>query len=153
MGLPRLVQDNASRSRRDVLRGLHYQMEPAAMGKLVRCARGKIFDVCVDIRRGSPHYGRWVGRELSEDDPAMIYVPPGFAHGFLALSDWADVVYKTSAYYSPEHERATLWSDPDVGIRWPRARPRLSAKDAAAPLLKDAQNNFVYGPSSKSVTS
>ena len=144
LGLPRFVQDNVSRSAKGVLRGLHYQLNPCAQGKLVRCARGRVFDAAVDLRRDSPRYGKWAAAELSEDKPRMIYVPPGFAHGFLALSDGAEVLYKTTAYYSPEHERSLLWSDPAVGIPWPIQGPALSPKDARAPLLKDAQTNFEF---------
>jgi len=144
MGLPRFVQENASRSAQGVLRGLHYQLNPCAQGKLVRCARGRVFDAVVDIRRDSPRYGKWSAVELSEDKPEMIYAPPGFAHGFLALTHGAEVLYKTTAYYSPEHERTLLWSDPAMGIAWPLKNPSVSDKDGRAPGLKDAETNFEF---------
>lgn len=131
------VQDNHSRSARGVLRGLHYQ-EPQPQGKLVRCTRGALFDVAVDIRVGSPTFARWFGAELSESNRLMLWVPPGFAHGFCALTDDADLVYKCTALYSRENDRAILWSDPDIGIDWPVSAPRLSPKDAAAPPLSTA---------------
>jgi len=132
------VQDNHSRSARGVLRGLHYQ-EPNAQGKLVRCTRGALFDVAVDIRKGSPTFGRWVGAELSESNRLMLWVPPGFAHGFCALKEGSDLVYKCTALYSPKDEYAIRWDDPDIGIAWPPIEPRhLSPRDAAAPRLKDA---------------
>ena len=125
------VQDNQSRSRRGVLRGLHYQvLQP--QGKLVRVVRGRVFDVAVDLRRSAPTFGRWVGVELDGDDHRQMFVPAGFAHGFLVLSDEADVLYKTTDYYAPEHERCLIWNDPDVGIDWPLAgEPLLAAKDRA----------------------
>ena len=132
------VQDNHSRSAKGVLRGLHYQLQQP-QGKLVRVVRGAVFDVAVDIRRSSPHFGRWVGVELSEDNHRQLWIPPGFAHGFLVLSDSADFLYKTTDYYAPEHERAILWNDPAIGIAWPlAAEPLLSVKDKAASLLADA---------------
>lgn len=131
------VQDNHSRSVRGVLRGLHYQ-EPNPQGKLVRCIRGALFDVAVDIRKGSPQFGKWVSAELSEDNKRMLWVPPGFAHGFCAISDVADLVYKVTALYDAKSDRSILWSDPDIGITWPFSKPSLSPKDAAAPRLKDA---------------
>jgi dTDP-4-dehydrorhamnose 3,5-epimerase len=131
------VQDNHSRSARGVLRGLHYQ-EPNGQGKLVRCTRGALFDVAVDIRVGSPHFRKWFGVELSEANKKMMWVPPGFAHGFCALTDETDLVYKCTAYYDAANDRSILWNDPDIGIEWPVAEPALSAKDANAPRLKDA---------------
>ena len=131
------VQDNHSRSARGVVRGLHFQ-EPNAQGKLVRCPRGSLFDVAVDVRRGSPSFGKWVGIELSEENKRMLWVPPGFAHGFCALTDDAELVYKTTEIYRPEFDRAILWNDPEIGIEWPITDPSLSAKDTAAPLLRDA---------------
>jgi dTDP-4-dehydrorhamnose 3,5-epimerase len=131
------VQDNHSRSARGVLRGLHYQ-EPNPQGKLVRCTRGALFDVAVDIREGSPAFGRWFGTELSEANRLMLWIPPGFAHGFCALADDSDLVYKCTALYAREHDRSILWNDPGIGIRWPIAEPRLSSKDAAAPPLRAA---------------
>ena len=140
------VQDNHSKSVKGVLRGLHYQLEPKAQGKLVRCIRGKIFDVAVDIRKGSPTFGKWIGLELSEENKLMLWIPEGFAHGFLTLSEEAEIVYKVSgAEYSPEHDRGIRWNDPDIGIKWPlEGEPILSEKDRIAPLLKDAEVNFVY---------
>ena len=132
------VQDNHSRSSRGVLRGLHYQIQQA-QGKLVRVARGAVFDVAVDIRRSSPTFGQWVGAQLSEDNQHQLWVPPGFAHGFLVLSESADFLYKTTDYYAPQHERSIAWNDPSIGISWPALaqgqQPLLSAKDSAAPLL------------------
>ena len=134
------VQDNHSRSRRGVLRGLHYQLPPKAQGKLVRVVRGAVFDVAVDIRPQSPTYGQWVGVELSEDNQRLLWIPPGFAHGFLALSEEADFLYKTTDYYSPEHERCIRWDDPAIGIAWPLlgGAPLLSGKDQAGQLLAQA---------------
>jgi dTDP-4-dehydrorhamnose 3,5-epimerase len=131
------VQDNHSRSARGVLRGLHYQ-EPNAQGKLVRCTHGALYDVAVDIRRGSPYFGRWFGTELTESNKTMLWVPPGFAHGFCSLEDGSDLVYKCTTLYDPPADRAILWNDPDIGIKWPIASPLLSTKDAAAPRLCDA---------------
>jgi dTDP-4-dehydrorhamnose 3,5-epimerase len=131
------VQDNQSVSRRGVLRGLHYQ-EPQPQGKLVRCTRGALFDVAVDIRRGSPHFGRWYGVELSEENRKMLWIPPGFAHGFCALSEQADLAYKCTELYRPEYDRGIRWNDPEIGIEWPLEEPLLSPKDDAAPLLRDA---------------
>ncbi|MDQ1260666.1 MAG: dTDP-4-dehydrorhamnose 3,5-epimerase [Pseudomonadota bacterium] len=132
------VQDNHSRSSRGVLRGLHYQIQQA-QGKLVRVARGAVFDVAVDIRRSSPTFGQWVGAQLSEDNQHQLWVPPGFAHGFVVLSESADFLYKTTDYYAPQHERSIAWNDPSIGISWPALaqgqQPLLSAKDSAAPLL------------------
>jgi dTDP-4-dehydrorhamnose 3,5-epimerase len=125
------VQDNHSRSGRNVLRGLHYQIEHA-QGKLVRVIEGEVFDVAVDLRRSSPTFGRWVGDHLSAANRRMLWVPPGFAHGFLVLSDSAEFLYKTTDYWYPEHERTLLWDDPALAISWPLAgRPVLAAKDAA----------------------
>jgi dTDP-4-dehydrorhamnose 3,5-epimerase len=131
------VQDNHSRSARGVLRGLHYQ-EPNAQGKLVRCTRGAIFDVAVDIRRGSPSFGRWFGLELSDANKRMLWIPPGFAHGFCALEDDSDLVYKCTRLYDAASDRSILWNDPAIGIEWPIPEPVLSAKDATAPRLADA---------------
>jgi len=132
------VQDNHSRSARGVLRGLHYQ-EPQPQGKLVRCTRGALFDVAVDIRKGSPTFGKWFGLELSGTNRLMMWVPPGFAHGFCALEDGSDLVYKCTALYSPGDERVIRWDDADIGIEWPLLEsPVLSDRDAAAPPLKDA---------------
>lgn len=125
------VQDNHSRSTRGVLRGLHYQIEPRAQGKLVRVVAGAVFDVAVDIRAGSPTFGHWVGEELSADNKRQLWIPPGFAHGFLTLSESAEFLYKTTDFYSPEHERCIAWDDPDLAIDWPLEglSPRLSDKD------------------------
>jgi dTDP-4-dehydrorhamnose 3,5-epimerase len=128
----RFVQDNQSRSARHVLRGLHYQVRQP-QGKLVRVLSGSIFDVCVDLRRQSPTFGKWVGVTLTAEDRRAIWVPVGFAHGFLTLSEHADVFYKTTDYYAPEHERAIAWNDPALGIEWPlTAEPVLSGKDRNA---------------------
>jgi dTDP-4-dehydrorhamnose 3,5-epimerase len=130
------VQDNHSRSARGVLRGLHYQIEQA-QGKLVRVAAGRVFDVAVDLRRSSPRLGQWFGVELSADNKRQLWVPAGFGHGFLVLSDHAELLYKATDYYSPQHERALLWNDPHVAVQWPlgelEGSPILSGKDAAAP--------------------
>lgn len=138
------IQDNYSHSIRGVLRGLHYQQEPAAQGKLVAVIRGEIFDVAVDIRSGSPTSGRWVSVTLSDTNRRMLYVPVGFAHGFCVLSAEADVVYKTTAEYAPDLERGIRWDDPALGIRWPIQAPVLSPTDACLPLLQQADNHFVY---------
>ena len=134
------VQDNHSRSAKGVLRGLHYQLPPHAQGKLVRVTLGSVFDVAVDIRHGSPTFGKWVGMELSGANHKQLWIPPGLAHGFLVLSDSADFLYKTTAYYEPKAEQSLLWNDPELGIAWPAtaAAPVLSAKDAVAPLLHNA---------------
>jgi dTDP-4-dehydrorhamnose 3,5-epimerase len=131
------VQDNFSRSSKGILRGLHFQ-EPNAQGKLVQVLAGAVYDVAVDIRRGSPTFGRWVGVELSADNRRQLWVPPGFAHGFCVLSESADFHYKCTDFYSPTSEHGIAWNDPDLGIPWPVTSPLLSAKDSAAPRLKDA---------------
>jgi len=131
------VQDNHSRSIRGVLRGLHYQVEHA-QGKLVRVVVGEVFDVAVDLRERSPTFGRHVALRLSADDPRMLWVPPGFAHGFVVLSEVAEFLYKTTDYWYPEHERTLLWNDPALGIDWPVADPLLAPKDAAGTPLADA---------------
>lgn len=135
------VQDNHSRSMRGVLRGLHFQRPPRAQGKLVRVTAGRVFDVAVDVRRGSTGYGLWTGVELTAANHRQLWIPPGFAHGFLVLSESADFLYKTTDYYSPEDEVSILWSDPAIGIEWPTAGIDivLSAKDAAAPVLAEAR--------------
>jgi dTDP-4-dehydrorhamnose 3,5-epimerase len=134
------VQDNHSRSQRGVLRGLHYQLPPHAQGKLVRVTTGRVFDVAVDMRAGSPRFGRWTGSELSAENHRQLWIPPGFAHGFLVLSDSADFLYKTTDYYAPQSEAAVRWDDERLAIEWPHADcpPVLSAKDAAAPGLAEA---------------
>ena len=131
------VQDNHSRSPRGVLRGLHWQEAPHAQGKLVRVTRGAVFDVAVDIRRGSPTFGRWFGVELSDTNHRQLWIAPGLAHGFLVTSEFADFLYKTTTYYAPEAERALRWDDPDLAIAWPDvgAAPTVSTKDAAAGAL------------------
>lgn len=133
------VQDNHSRSAGNVLRGLHYQIRHP-QGKLVRAIAGEVFDVAVDIRKSSPTFGKWVGVSLSAENKRMMWVPPGFAHGFLVLSDYAEFLYKTTDYYAPEFERSIAWNDPDIAIAWPLgAEPQLSAKDKAGTALKDAE--------------
>ena len=134
------VQDNHSRSTKGVLRGLHYQIQQP-QGKLVRVVRGAVFDVAVDIRKSSPTFGKWVGVELSEENHKQLWVPPGFAHGFVALSDVADVIYKTTDYYASQHERCIAWNDPDLAIRWPLQgeTPFLSAKDAIGRSFAEAE--------------
>lgn len=141
----RFVQDNHSMSKKGVLRGLHYQKEPMAQGKLIRCIKGEIRDVVVDIRRGSPWYGKWLSVNLSEENRLMLYIPPGFAHGFCVLTDVAEIIYKTTAEYSPEHERGIIWNDPDLNIDWCIDDPIVSPRDMRLPLLRDADNNFIYG--------
>ena len=144
-GIPaQFVQDNVSLSRsRGVLRGLHFQTPPAAQAKLVRVSRGSIFDVGVDIRRSSPTFGRWAGVVLSAEKWNQLYVPEGFAHGFVTLEDDTEVTYKVSAAYSPEHDRSIRFDDPAIGIAWPLdGDPVLSDKDAAAPLLADVETGF-----------
>jgi len=144
-GIPDVfVQYNHSRSAYGVLRGLHYQLHPMAQGKLLSVMAGEIFDVAVDIRRGSPAYGQWVGATLSAANHHLLYVPPGFAHGFCVVSDMADVFYQVTAEYSQVHERSILWNDPDIGVVWPVAEPLLSPRDGVAPRLRDAENNFVW---------
>lgn len=138
------VQDNFSRSAGNVLRGLHYQKDPSAQGKLVKCLKGAIYDVAVDLRKGSPFYGKWAAIELSEENNLMLYVSPGFAHGFLVLSESADVLYKCTKEYSPQDDRGVIWNDPDISVEWPVRNPVLSDKDIGHPALKDADNNFVY---------
>ncbi len=132
------VQDNHSRSSRGTLRGLHYQIEHA-QGKLVRAIRGEIYDVGVDLRRDSPTFGQWIGEYLTEENKRQLYVPPGFAHGFCVVSEIAEVTYKCTDLYHPEHERSLLWNDPQLGIDWPIADPILSTKDAAGLLFSEAE--------------
>ena len=140
----RFVQDNFSHSSKGVLRGLHYQKAPKAQAKLVMAITGEIFDVAVDIRKGSPTYGKWVSAILSDKNHNLLYVPEGFAHGFCVTSDKADVLYKVNSEYSPEHERGILWNDPDISIKWPTDKPIMIKKDLELPTLKNADNNFVY---------
>ena len=137
----RFVQDNHSHSSQWILRGLHYQIENT-QGKLVRVSRGTAFDVAVDIRRSSPNFGKWVGVELSDSNHHMLWVPPGFAHGFLALTDRVDFIYKCTDVYAPQHERCILWNDPAIGIEWPLpadVTPSLATRDAQASGLRDAE--------------
>lgn len=134
------VQDNHSRSSRGVLRGLHYQLPPNAQGKLVRVVVGEVFDVAVDIRKGSPTFGRWVGELLSESNKRQLWIPPGFAHAFIALSDTAEFLYKTTDFHAPSAERCIRWNDPDIGIQWPYVgAPVLSAKDSLGVSVKHAE--------------
>lgn len=135
----KFVQDNHSRSERNVLRGLHYQIQHP-QGKLVRVISGAVFDVSVDLRRSSPNFGKWVGVELTSENKRQLWIPPGFAHGFVVTSDSAEFLYKTTDYWFPEHERSLLWNDPAVGIEWPLdGEPKLAAKDAAAKVLGEAE--------------
>ncbi|MBC6418520.1 MAG: dTDP-4-dehydrorhamnose 3,5-epimerase, partial [Prochloron sp. SP5CPC1] len=136
---PNFVQDNHSRSCKNVLRGLHYQIKQP-QGKLVRVVLGTIYDVAVDLRKSSPTFRQWVGVELSSESKGQLWVPEGFAHGFLVLSQFAEVLYKTTAYYAPQEERSLLWNDPDLAISWPlKEEPLLSAKDKAGQTLQDAE--------------
>ena len=140
----KFVQDNYSHSIKGTLRGLHYQKNPSAQAKLVTALKGEIFDVAVDIRKGSPTYGKWVGEILSEKNHKLLYVPQGFAHGFCVLSEEADVTYKANNEYSPETDRGLLWNDPKVGVKWPIEKPITSKKDEQQPLLENIDNNFQY---------
>jgi len=138
----RFVQDNHSRSSRGVLRGLHYQLHPNAQGKLVRCVAGAVFDVAVDMRASSANFGKWVGVELTAENQKQLWIPPGFAHGFVVVSETADFLYKTTGYYAPQSEGCVRWDDPTIGIVWPELgmAPLLADKDAKAPLLSDAKH-------------
>ena len=140
------VQDNQSFSaQKGTLRGLHYQLNPMCQAKLLRCTRGKIFDVAVDIRKGSPQYGKWVGVELSAENKKQLFIPRGFAHGFITLTNDVEVQYKADNYYAPECDGNIRWDDPDIGVEWPLKPVILSEKDSKAPLLKERTNlNFVY---------
>lgn len=140
------VQDNQSFSaQKGTLRGLHYQLNPMCQAKLLRCTRGKIFDVAVDIRKGSPQYGKWVGVELSAENKKQLFIPRGFAHGFITLTDDVEVQYKADNYYAPECDGNIRWDDSDIGVEWPLKPVILSEKDSKAPLLKERTNlNFVY---------
>jgi dTDP-4-dehydrorhamnose 3,5-epimerase len=138
------VQDNFSRSVRDTLRGLHFQ-EPHAQGKLVQALSGRVIDVIVDVRRGSPTFRRWIAVELTGEHPKQVWIPPGYAHGFCVISESADFVYKCTTPYAPEAERSIRWDDPELAITWPVSAPRLSKKDAAAPRLAEATVLPVYG--------
>jgi dTDP-4-dehydrorhamnose 3,5-epimerase len=139
--LPALPQDNLSRTKKGFVRGMHYQKNPTAIGKLIRCIRGKIYDAAIDLRRDSKTYGKWAGLELSDDGNRMLWVPAGFAHGFQALTDEADVQYKVSGYWSPQDERGVLFSDPAVGIKWPLPG-KTNAKDAVLPVFAEADHDF-----------
>lgn len=137
---PDFPQDNHSRSARGVLRGLHYQLPPHAQGKLVRVIQGTVFDVAVDIRQSSPTFGKWVGEVLSADNKHQLWIPPGFAHGFITLSETAEFLYKTTAFYAPEYECCIAWNDPAIGIEWPfEDAPSLSAKDQQGKSLSEAE--------------
>ncbi len=138
------VQDNHSRSTKGILRGLHYQNPPFAQGKLVRVVKGEIFDVAVDIRTGSPTWGKWIGVILSEENKNSLYVPETFAHGFCVLSEVAEVIYKTTNVYSAEAEAGIIWNDEDLNIEWPVKKPILSEKDQSLPSLKNADIRFYY---------
>jgi dTDP-4-dehydrorhamnose 3,5-epimerase len=139
------VQDNVSRSRKGTLRGLHYQIEPHGMGKLVRVLRGSVFDVAVDIRRGSPSFGKWVGRTLTLENGEGLWIPPGFAHGFLALEDDTLLLYKCTAMHTPDAERAIHHADPELRIAWPLEPSLVAPKDLAAPSFAAAEYNFEHG--------
>jgi len=139
------VQDNHSFSaQKGTLRGLHFQLNPKAQTKLVRCTKGKILDVAVDIRKGSQTYKKWVAVELTEENKKQLFIPKGFAHGFLSLTDNVEVQYKVDEYYAPEYDRSIRFDDPEIGVDWGICNPILSEKDAKAPLLKDSDNNFYY---------
>ncbi len=139
-----LAQLSRSRSQRGVLRGLHYQKRPKPQAKLISVMLGEIFDVAVDIRRGSPTYGSWISAVLSGNDDRMLYVPEGFAHGFCVLSDQAEILYALAAESDPVLDRGILWNDPRIGVSWPLESPILSQKDSSLPLLEAADNNFEY---------
>jgi dTDP-4-dehydrorhamnose 3,5-epimerase len=136
----RFVQDNHSKSVKGVLRGLHYQLPPHAQGKLVRVVQGEVFDVAVDIRKSSPNFGKWVGALLSSENKQQLWIPPGFAHGFVTLSDNAEFLYKTTDFYAPQFERCIAWNEPDIGVDWHYAEaPQLSAKDMQGSTLANAE--------------
>lgn len=138
------VQDNCSHSAQGVMRGLHYQIPPYAQGKLLVAVQGEIFDVAVDIRQGSPTYGQWVGAVLSARNGRMLYIPPGFAHGFCVLSESATLTYKVTDVYMSEYEQGIMWNDPIIGINWPVLDPILSARDKQLPSLAEVANPFVW---------
>jgi len=151
-GIPEeFCQDNCSQSKKGVVRGLHYQLDPAAQGKLLRALAGKVWEVAVDIRRGSPTFGKWTGAYLSADEGTVMWIPVGFAAGVVALEDGSQLAYKTTAEYSKLHERGILWSDPAIGIQWPGGFPHpvVSEKDQVHPPLARAEINFVYSASSQ----
>ena len=138
------VQSNHSKSRKGILRGLHYQKNPKAQAKLVRTLKGEVYDVVVDLRRGGPNFGKWIAVILSAENKTMLYVPAGFAHGFCVTSVEAEILYMTSEEYAPDLESGVLWNDPELAIEWPIAEPILSLRDRAWPRLRDADNNFAY---------
>jgi len=138
----KFIQDNHSRSKKGVLRGLHYQIHPKAQDKLVIVLKGNIFGVAVDIRDGSKTYGQFIQQDLSDSNGYMLYVPSGFAHGFCVTSREADVLYKTTAEYAPELERGIIWNDPSIGIKWPTPNPQVSSKDLGLPLLRDTKSYY-----------
>lgn len=138
------VQDNMSVSAKGTLRGLHYQVNPEGQGKLVRALRGSVFDVAVDIREGSPSFGKWTGRTLSEENGLALWIPVGFAHGFLVLEDDTQILYKCTHFYAPGAERTIVYDDPAIGIDWPFEPTELKDRDAAAPGLYEAERNFIY---------
>jgi len=142
----KFIQDNHSySSSKGTLRGIHYQLHPKAQTKLVRCTKGAIYDVAIDIRKGSPTFGGWFGIELTAENKKQLLIPKGFAHGFITLTDDVEVQYKVDELYAPDCDRSIIWNDPDIGIKWPLGiTPILSEKDEKAPLLKDAENNFSY---------
>lgn len=139
----KFVQDNHSKSTKGVLRGLHFQIEPFAQSKLIRCIKGEIFDVAVDIRPRSMTFKKWFGVILSEENKKMLYIPKGFAHGFVVLSEIAEVEYKVDNFYSPEHERGIIWNDPEIGIKWPFETPILSQKDLNLPRLSKLMEELI----------
>lgn len=145
---PHFIQDNVSRSVKGVLRGLHYQLNPCAQGKLVRVSVGEVFDVAVDVRKGSPTYGKWCGEILSAKNKRMLWVPAGFAHGFCVLSDEAEFTYKMTNVYAPKYERSIIWNDPEIGVEWPDLGMEyiLSEKDKKGVKLSVVENNFHFKP-------
>jgi len=143
--ITKFVQDNYSHSSRGVLRGLHYQKNPKAQGKLVTAIKGEIFDVAADIRKNSPTFGKWVAEILSDKNHKSLYVPEGFAHGFCVMSNEAEVFYKVNNEYSSENERGIIWNDPQLNINWPTKQPIVSSKDLELPRLDEIDNNFEYG--------
>jgi len=139
----KFVQDNHSKSKKNVLRGLHYQLPPKEQAKLVSCVKGKVFDVAVDIRKGSPYYGKWIGEYLSEENKNMLFIPTGFAHGYLVMSEEAEILYKVTNEYSPEYDRGITWNDSEIGINWPiEGKPILSEKDKKLSNLEEVNNDF-----------
>lgn len=143
------VQENFAKSKKNVLRGLHYQLEPKSQGKLVRCVRGKVWDVAVDIRKGSTWYGKWVKVEMSEENKNILWVPRGFAHGYVSVEEDSEILYLTTEEYAPQFERGILWNDPTLKIDWGVDSPIVSQKDSKLPLLEKTENNFVYWEKTK----